>query len=68
MSDYYEKKRKEEKSKPVNVCSVCLTNKYDTVFIPCGHVCCCSECAPRCNNICPICRCQAKSTHKIYLS
>ena len=27
-----------------NLCAICLTNKSQYVFIPCGHYCMCNEC------------------------
>lgn len=36
-------------------CIVCTENDKDMVFIPCGHLCCCSECAQPIE-LCPICR------------
>ena len=40
-------------------CLVCLDNKKDTVIMPCGHLCVCSECGPslvKNKHTCPICR------------
>ena len=37
------------------VCIICLTDKTKIVFQPCGHLCCCLECAYKVNE-CPICR------------
>jgi len=47
-----------------NKCSICLHNQSEYIFIPCGHLCICSECIIFVNinnnfNIkykCPICR------------
>jgi hypothetical protein len=49
-------------------CSCCLLNDQNTAFIPCGHLCCCHECAIKCNKICPICRQQSYLIQKIYFS
>ena len=62
---FYKKKYKE--SKEGNKCSVCLLDDRDTAFIPCGHFCCCNNCAKRCNYTCPICRKGANFIQKIYL-
>jgi hypothetical protein len=41
-------------------CTICLTNKIDTIVIPCKHMCICIECAKdlrdRNNQKCPMCR------------
>jgi len=37
------------------VCKICLTDKTKILFQPCGHFCCCLECAYKVNE-CPICR------------
>jgi len=36
-------------------CVICLSLERDTVFLECGHMACCTECAARCES-CPICR------------
>ncbi len=38
-----------------SLCCLCLDQLHNTVFLNCGHICCCSECAPSLTN-CPICR------------
>lgn len=41
-------------------CVVCLSNLCDVVFLPCGHVCTCSNCcAPLA--LCPMCRSEVAS-------
>jgi len=41
-------------------CVVCMNNEKDVVFAPCGHYCCCSECATFIHHgskpDCPMCR------------
>jgi len=37
------------------ICIVCSDIEKDTVFIPCGHLCCCNKCATPLKK-CPICR------------
>ena len=40
-------------------CAICLTNRVDTIVLPCKHMCSCSSC---CEDLrkrarkCPICR------------
>jgi hypothetical protein len=41
------------------MCTVCLSNLKSHCFVPCGHVCVCSDCAANSrsfNGKCPICR------------
>lgn len=45
-------------------CLLCSERKRDTVFKPCGHVCCCEVCTPRVNK-CLICRQLVGSREKI---
>ncbi|XP_073842665.1 E3 ubiquitin-protein ligase mind bomb 1 isoform X2 [Musca autumnalis] len=45
-------------------CFLCSDYKRDTVFKPCGHVCCCDNCAPRVKK-CLICREAVASREKI---
>lgn len=60
-------------------CVVCLTNKKDHVFVPCGHVAACAGCAVELQKMrdskivpaghlcmCPICREPAKHVIKIF--
>lgn len=53
-------------NKPTSLeeCLVCSDAKRDTVFKPCGHVCCCETCAPRVKK-CLICRETVASREKI---
>ncbi len=52
-------------------CPVCMTNKVNTVLMPCGHLIC-STCAPRLttenggNNRCPRCNLGFRTMHNIY--
>ncbi|XP_046397759.1 E3 ubiquitin-protein ligase LRSAM1-like isoform X2 [Ischnura elegans] len=36
-------------------CAVCLDMKCEVIFIPCGHMCCCSGCSEQLD-LCPLCR------------
>jgi E3 ubiquitin-protein ligase XIAP/baculoviral IAP repeat-containing protein 2/3 len=42
------------------LCSICLERTVRCIFIPCKHMCTCSQCAheirQRLNSVCPICR------------
>jgi hypothetical protein len=40
-----------------NLCSICLANERNVLFLPCRHLCSCSECGLNSHLIsCPICR------------
>ncbi|KAL7722654.1 Zinc finger domain containing protein [Entamoeba marina] len=47
------------------ICKVCLCNEKNTVFIPCGHICCCFECSEKLS-ICPVCRSRITTVIKTY--
>lgn len=49
------KVEKVEKEKEDNLCSICIDNPKTMAIIPCGHLCCCKECAEMLT-ACPICR------------
>ena len=55
----------------LKTCSVCMENKIERIFIPCGHACLCDQCFERCQtyNIrsCPVCRTEGQ-IYKIYIS
>ncbi|NWV32893.1 LRSM1 ligase, partial [Grantiella picta] len=36
-------------------CVVCMEQETQTIFLPCGHVCCCQGCCERLHS-CPLCR------------
>ncbi|XP_019055920.1 PREDICTED: E3 ubiquitin-protein ligase SP1-like isoform X2 [Nelumbo nucifera] len=36
-------------------CVICLEQEYNAVFVPCGHMCCCTSCFSHLTN-CPLCR------------
>ncbi|GLU03482.1 hypothetical protein SLE2022_206780 [Rubroshorea leprosula] len=38
-----------------DLCVVCLEQKYNCVFVPCGHMCCCMSCSSPLTS-CPLCR------------
>ncbi|VVD00081.1 unnamed protein product [Leptidea sinapis] len=47
-------------------CRVCMDGPIDTLFLPCRHVLCCEQCAPRCNR-CPLCRGEIEKFMHIFL-
>nr|AIZ98906.1 inhibitor of apoptosis proteins 2 [Azumapecten farreri] len=48
-------------------CKVCLEAPVSIVFLPCGHLSCCGECAPALKN-CPICRANIKGSVRTFLT
>ena len=64
------KKEKEIKTvQESQLCAICMDNKKNTVFYPCGHLCCCENCweeLKRSTKRCPICRNNIQSAKKAY--
>nr|XP_019568243.1 PREDICTED: baculoviral IAP repeat-containing protein 3 [Rhinolophus sinicus]XP_019568244.1 PREDICTED: baculoviral IAP repeat-containing protein 3 [Rhinolophus sinicus] len=48
-------------------CKVCMDKEVSIVFIPCGHLIVCKDCAPSLRK-CPICRGTIKGTVRTFLS
>ncbi|KAL4205417.1 hypothetical protein AMTRI_Chr01g114500 [Amborella trichopoda] len=38
-----------------DLCVICLEQQYNAVFVPCGHMCCCTSCSSHLTS-CPLCR------------
>lgn len=38
-----------------DICVICLEQEYNSVFVPCGHMCCCVTCSSHLTS-CPLCR------------
>ena len=51
----------------VRQCRVCYSAEMDTVFIPCGHMATCTECA-RNLSVCPICRTSIRGSVRAYIA
>ncbi|WAR07990.1 BIR7B-like protein [Mya arenaria] len=49
-----------------NHCRICLDNRSIIVFLPCGHLVSCAECAPALK-LCPICRADIRGTVRAFL-
>jgi hypothetical protein len=62
-------KQEDEVEKPESsgVCKICCINEFDTIFLPCGHIIACAQCASSVTK-CPVCRQQFKEIKKIYFS
>jgi hypothetical protein len=51
-------------------CCVCLSNKKSWIFISCGHMCVCHDCADdirQSNSECPLCRQKATGIFQVFL-
>ena len=49
-----------------NACVICHDGVRDVIFIPCGHYCCCSLCAAKIADLCPVCRETIKLRNRVY--
>ena len=47
-------------------CAICYINKKRYVYIPCGHLCMCGECANKIEDVCPICKIIVSNIIKTY--
>uniref|UniRef100_K1RQ86 Baculoviral IAP repeat-containing protein 2 n=1 Tax=Magallana gigas TaxID=29159 RepID=K1RQ86_MAGGI len=47
--------------KDLRVCKICMEKDASIAMLPCGHLCCCADCAPAMRK-CPICRQFVKGT------
>ena len=52
--------------KEQRICKVCMDCEVSIVFLPCGHLVCCSSCAPALRT-CPICRTLIRGTLRTYV-
>ncbi|KAF4527964.1 hypothetical protein B566_EDAN017295 [Ephemera danica] len=50
----------------VRACKVCFLKELGIVFLPCGHMATCPDCAPQLRS-CPICRTVASAYIRAYL-
>jgi len=48
-------------------CKICLDSVADIVFVPCGHLCCCANCAGALRK-CPMCRKKIEKAIRTYIS
>lgn len=53
--------------KEARLCKICLDSEVGIVFLPCGHLATCVNCAPNLQD-CPVCRCTIKATVRAFLS
>lgn len=60
-------KEENKKMKSSRLCKICLENEIRIVFLPCGHLVCCSECSSLVQN-CTICHRAVKGSVKVFLA
>ena len=67
--DFETKKLRQENRqlKDQRMCKVCMDAEANIVFLPCGHLVCCANCAPALRN-CAVCRSKIRGTVRTYLS
>ncbi|XP_011630439.1 baculoviral IAP repeat-containing protein 7-A isoform X1 [Pogonomyrmex barbatus] len=53
--------------KEARLCKVCMDHELAVVFLPCGHLATCNNCAPALAN-CPLCRLGIRAYVRIFLS
>lgn len=53
--------------KEARLCKICMDEEVGVVFLPCGHLVTCVNCAPSLND-CPVCRQLIKATVRTFLS
>ena len=49
------------------LCKICMDNDANIVFLPCGHLVACAECAPHLRK-CAICRKLVKGTVRAFMA
>lgn len=59
-------KEKDEMIESLSICEVCLDRKRDCV-LSCGHLFCSSCISGLLEKVCPTCRVEIKSVHKVFL-
>ena len=53
--------------KEARICKICMDNEVGVVFLPCGHLISCVNCAPSLK-YCPMCRQSIDGKVKTYMS
>lgn len=53
--------------KEARLCKICMDAEVGIVFLPCGHLATCVNCAPNLED-CPVCRSAIKATVRTFLS
>lgn len=64
--------RQVQKLEDAHRCKICLDAEIGIVFLPCGHLVCCPDCAheiqSKRDSLCPVCRRRIESTIRSYLT
>ncbi|XP_058447123.1 E3 ubiquitin-protein ligase MYLIP [Malaya genurostris] len=55
----------EERIVEAVTCIICADNIMDTIFLPCGHITACRQCAEQCDR-CPLCRADIDCVNKAF--
>lgn len=58
---------KDEDSNSATLCKICYSKEIGVVFLPCGHVVACVDCAPALSQ-CAVCRKPLEATFRAFLS
>lgn len=58
----------EEQQNVQGECVICMDDQSEVVFVPCGHMCCCSECGMTNIKECPMCRTRIERKIKVLIS
>lgn len=56
----------EERLTEALTCVICADNIIDSMFLPCGHITACRQCAEQCDR-CPLCRANIECVNKAFL-
>ncbi|CAL1549161.1 unnamed protein product [Lymnaea stagnalis] len=60
-------KEKNNQLRQQTVCKICMDKEVAVVFLPCGHLVSCAECASGMKD-CPICRVTVKGIVRAFMS
>ena len=59
----------QKRIRELSICSVCQEFTTDTIFVPCGHKCCCKSCVVKVtqkDKLCPLCRVEFTQAIKVF--
>lgn len=56
--------RENESMREARTCKICCEKMVAIVFLPCGHLVCCAQCAPALKK-CPMCRQPIKGSTRV---
>ena len=62
-----ELRREIQQLRDERICKICLEMEASIVFLPCGHLSCCSTCAPSLTK-CPVCRARIDALVRAFLT